>query len=687
MAEENQTNVFESKPKFLALEAGADATCSRWPRHLPDFPSRVPDSNDCGLKDECSVKATAQNAASINQDQVSIAAQVCTQIHAELMPSLRAELQEVVRAEVSSIYNGSSCPASSPGGVTNNAKPDDQAPHAIQQGRETDKKIQGPWFEQQSEGSTCHTELLQSIASHLKQLVEASKPKLKKTCRSHESVLCPAANPTVEVSTRILDLPRIKVDEQVCSIDVVICIDWSVDYKPGDTFPEGPQQDWSEDAWARFFNPSIKITNSTPEVEVDIGCEQLPRSDKVDDAGYPMEWDDGKAWMKKTMRYCGQLALPSNSGDLTKFPFDIHVLSIRLQGDDKRSKLKTPIHRPNQDDHKRYRQVALQDPKRVGDGQLLSSTAMDHLTGLGYGLLGIRVAAKVLDRDHVDHARYMKRSSEFSRPRNLTDPFVVEIIITRKPCSSYILEIIIMQLMVLLAATSLYDVAELSGRLSISMTILLTLAAFTTNKPTPVAQSEANTYHDRSERLCLLLVVLVCLSNVVSAMMCGGEDDETPAFLQELYKENVDQCSLGWCLSRKIDCHFIIGFAIVFLSMMPFRVLYWFCDYLFRKHKRITRLKRKSITEQLMFECNEDPSGFKGGEQSWESWSLTHLGEQQPAHRHPWIKHSMEKLAPVACRLWCFCNRLEPHCVSCFSKVSEVNSPSSPTFREVMSES
>merc|ERR1719326_736017 len=199
-----------------------------------------------------------------------------------------------------------------------------------------------------------------------------------------------------------------------------------------------------------------------------------------------------------------------------------------------------------------------------------------------------------------------------------------------------------MQLMVVIAATSFYDVAELSGRLSISMTILLTLAAFTSSKPTPIAASEATTYHDRAEKVSLLLVVLMCLSNVISTMMCGGEDDETPAFLQELYQRHAEHCILGWCGSREVDCNFIIGFMIVFLPTGPLTLMWYYCDFCFRMHKKNAKLQIQAHLEEKETECGAN-------------WV------QRVPFTRSLSRFRSRQLTPMLCRVWCRCNGLKPH--------------------------
>ena len=141
--------------------------------------------------------------------------------------------------------------------------------------------------------------------------------------------------PAIQVSVRILDIPGIKVDLKLCNIDCLICLDWPVKNKPGVNFPDKPEEDWTEEDWDTdknqgFYNPSVTIENFVHDgiaSDKDIGVDQVPRFDSAVD-------DNGEiVWMKKTMRFSGNVSVPSTTANASKFPFDIHTLIIRMRGD------------------------------------------------------------------------------------------------------------------------------------------------------------------------------------------------------------------------------------------------------------------------------------------------------------------------------------------------------------------
>merc|ERR1719473_446565 len=122
-----------------------------------------------------------------------------------------------------------------------------------------------------------------------------------------------------------------------------------------------------------------------------------------------------------------------------------------------------------------------------------------------------------------------------------------------------------MTTLVFLSATSFWDTAapDLSSRLSISLTIILTLAAYTSNRAGPIERTPALTFQDSYELFCLFLVILVSVMNIASVIMCGGDHPNAPEFMQSKFQENHDRCGVGFCFSRKIDCEFLIIFMIL----------------------------------------------------------------------------------------------------------------------------
>jgi len=146
------------------------------------------------------------------------------------------------------------------------------------------------------------------------------------------------------------------------------------------------------------------------------------------------------------------------------------------------------------------------------------------------------------------------------------DSYKVSIIIGRPMYSSYLSDLVVMIVLVLLAMTSFWDTAapELSSRMSISLTIILTLAAYTSTRPPPIVKCPKLTFQDRYEVWSFFNVTVVSIMNLFSVSMCGGEHPEAPQYMKDMYNIHEEICDVGWCHSRAIDCHFMVIFLSSF---------------------------------------------------------------------------------------------------------------------------
>jgi len=159
--------------------------------------------------------------------------------------------------------------------------------------------------------------------------------------------------------------------------------------------------------------------------------------------------------------------------------------------------------------------------------------------------------------------------TEAARRKQKEDTYKVSIIIGRPVKSSYFFDLMVMIVLVILAITSFWDTAapELSSRMSISLTIILTLAAYTSTRPPPIVKCPKLTFQDSYEVFSFLMVTIVSFMNLFSVTMCGGEHEEAPQYMKETYELNQGICNEGWCMSRAIDCHFLVFFVTAFGSI------------------------------------------------------------------------------------------------------------------------
>merc|ERR550514_1241663 len=114
--------------------------------------------------------------------------------------------------------------------------------------------------------------------------------------------------------------------------DLLICLDWGDPQLGAASFlaEELPFLDWGK----VYFNPSVSFDNSRGR-EMDDGflqgADRIPRlASEVDPVtGLPRPDERGRIWMKKTMRWRGELMIIGAS--LRSFPFDVHLLPFVLK--------------------------------------------------------------------------------------------------------------------------------------------------------------------------------------------------------------------------------------------------------------------------------------------------------------------------------------------------------------------
>merc|ERR1719230_1294328 len=133
-----------------------------------------------------------------------------------------------------------------------------------------------------------------------------------------------------------------------------------------------------------------------------------------------------------------------------------------------------------------------------------------------------------------------------------------------------------MNVLVFLAATSFWDTAapEISSRMSISLTVILTLASYTASRPAPIEKAPYVTFHDWCEQMSMLLVTGISIQNVFAVVLCGGQHEEAPPYMKEMFEENEELCSVGWCFSRNIDCRALIVLAVTWATLVLYSLLW-----------------------------------------------------------------------------------------------------------------
>eukprot|EP00929_Paragymnodinium_shiwhaense_P119526 TRINITY_DN91439_c0_g1_i1.p1 TRINITY_DN91439_c0_g1~~TRINITY_DN91439_c0_g1_i1.p1 ORF type:complete len:891 (+),score=174.95 TRINITY_DN91439_c0_g1_i1:62-2674(+) len=381
--------------------------------------------------------------------------------------------------------------------------------------------------------------------------------------------------PEVSVAVKVYKLSNVDTSQMTFEVDFVCDLDW-MDENVRDIRSELlPLLDWS-----KYFNPMVEIDNAK-----DAGCSWMPGGDETPRRH---EFDDNGAWLCKTMRFRGTLSL--SSVNLRCFPFDIQVLPIKLKAARIRSHAVTTP--------RGHKSSSVSSKIRLVDEGPMSRTAhyrcMDkHLRGRGHHALA--AADETLLEFNIQSITGCH--AEPFRP----DTYEVHILVERPRFGSYVYDIVIINLLVCVSATAFWDTAapELSSRMSISLTVILTIAAYTSSRPAPIEKAPYVTFHDWSEQVSMLLVTGISIQNVFAVVLCGGQHEEAPPYMREIFESNEELCSVGWCYSRNIDCRALLV-LIVSWSVLFLYSLLWL-----RRSRRASKVKWSRIL-RLSCACDSD---------------------------------------------------------------------------------
>jgi len=402
--------------------------------------------------------------------------------------------------------------------------------------------------------------------------------------------------PDVQIAVRVNQVGNVDTKQMTFEADFVCCLDWCdpvVEHIPPD---ELERLDWTQ-----YFNPQVEIDNAKSQSDWLDGLDDVPRRVKPssDPHGKSPDAAAGNRFggnhhlehgphLRKTLRFRGTLAL--TSVNLKCFPFDIQVLPIKLKAARCQSlALGTPsmwqVSTPGQ-----------QELEQVGFVNLISNPLMlwsqsyrnakpqmrgqgHHAApGAGDALLEFRICG--LTGTCPDSER--------------GDVYEVNIFVERPFFASYFWDLVILNLLVMLAASAFWDTAapELSSRMSISLTIILTLAAYTSSRPEPIAKAPYVTFHDWCEQISMFLVTGISVQNVFAVVMCGGQHQEAPPHMVTEFEQNRENCEQGWCKSRNIDCRALICLLCTWLALSIYSVC-----WLIRTRRRATL----DLRQRLLF--------------------------------------------------------------------------------------
>lgn len=403
--------------------------------------------------------------------------------------------------------------------------------------------------------------------------------------------------PQVEVTIYVKSLSSVDTNAMTFEVDCIIFLDW-LDPKIFEMYTEDATNfNLNELDWTVLFNPFIDAGNKSPGCTLYGGdIPQFAENDR-DDHGNPNPHENRDVfgsllnekafWMTKRVHLKGALSL--NSVDLTCFPFDMQVLTIMLEAQRTSCPNKTRVkkfqlvhsvlrHAKDQELHtsRHWTTDEFKYHNREADagktGHYFVLNRVDQ-TLTDFEFCSMRCKQGKIDGTF---GQASKQNGDAEKATVLKQAnYQIHILVERPIMGThYVWELGVLVVLVSLTSFSFWDTAapELSSRMSITLTLILTLAAFTSERPAEIAKIPSLTFQDRYETACFFMVAMVSVLNVISVTICGGEHPEAPEYMLKMYSPVA--CQKGWCQSRVVDCTFFMGFVIA-LAMMHILFYCW----------------------------------------------------------------------------------------------------------------
>eukprot|EP00439_Symbiodinium_sp_Y106_P034657 s757_g4.t1 len=138
------------------------------------------------------------------------------------------------------------------------------------------------------------------------------------------------------------------------------------------------------------------------------------------------------------------------------------------------------------------------------------------------------------------------------------------IMVVRRGLKRHVFTFFILSMAVLSGSTSLFcplSVDMLAGRLSINVTVLLSMVAFSVQRPNAIENVPYNTLHDLFVQVCTLMTATLALCNLATHLVCFEMTDGCAECVRE-----DSWCETGSCGSKVIDCVFFYVLVGVLVS-------------------------------------------------------------------------------------------------------------------------
>lgn len=401
------------------------------------------------------------------------------------------------------------------------------------------------------DADSVRTQVSQLLSRKMSESMRAVSSSISQSCPEPSNLIRPLSSydctclPEVEVSIRVNHLANVDTNMLRFEADFTIRLAWQDDQVPDDDV-EAHELDWTDG----FFNPSIVVEglDHNPEEAVPLHAHPL----------FVRPASDEPKWCTKTCRFRGSLCMPEV--DLRCFPFDYQLLPIKVTaqrisfGDVRNAvvRLKAPALQDSVGRHL-WQEYNSREAKFRHNGSYCASTGPDSC------MADCMVEFKI-------HGLYSFPVQSLIEPEG--EAFQVTVVVKRPIFGHQLGESCVLIMLTLLSAVSFWDVAsaDLSSRMSITLTIILTLAAYTSSRPTAIEKCPYPTIQDRIELIAMCFAMVVAIQNVIAVVHCGGEDQESPSFMQAFYSIHEDgMCAESHWGLRYIDfCSLmVLGSAFV----------------------------------------------------------------------------------------------------------------------------
>lgn len=384
--------------------------------------------------------------------------------------------------------------------------------------------------------------------------------------------------PMVEISVEVNEVLRFDLSDLTFDADVTVRLDW-LDSK----LERGTHYQWNAEIGKfefaktlrnctndmHFFNPEIVIENSKMLAEAESPLPSIVDEISRDAVDIP--------WLTRAFRFQGTMACRHVNAKI--FPFDIESLQIKIScagmtgvtslGQRRR------IHVREASLRKNMRLKMIQKTGSLAGWVSVDQTdeAMSHQwrlsddddTALSVGDMVVVAVGGVRLREGFT--------------------YVLHIVLRRVWYPRYFFDFLIQNLQVMGAIASLFvpfSSDMLADRMSITLTILLTVVASTSSRPPAIAGLAHPTTYDTYMQVMIFSVALIGLGNAFVYLNCWGmfrEDGKDDYFDEKLNMEvsevrssgiwGLDEswCEEGKCGASYIDCY-LLYFTIISLIFL-----------------------------------------------------------------------------------------------------------------------